>query len=90
MESNVVSHVSRVACTFEEVPDGSGASKGVTVEIEFGELDGASDVLFLGFPQILEWGVAFSFDDDGNGWMDIRKLGVAVPIEPVWSGVTFE
>ena len=90
MESNVISHVSRLACSFEEVPDGSGPTKGVTVEIEFGELDGASDVLFLGFPQILEWGVAFSFDDDGNGWMDLRRFGVVVPIEPVWSGVTFD
>ena len=50
MESNVISHVSRIARTFEEVPDGTGATKGVTMEIEFGELDGASDVLFLGIP----------------------------------------
>ena len=57
MESSVISHVSRVACTFEEVPEGSGAPKGVTVMV-YGEPNGASDVLFLGFPQILACGVA--------------------------------
>ena len=90
MESNVISHVPRLACTFEEVPDGSGLPRAVTLEVDFGELDAASDVLLLGFPQILQWGIAFGHDDDGHGWMEIRKFGLTAPIEPIWSGTPID
>ena len=82
--------MSRSGLPVEEVPDGSGPPRTVNLEVEFGELDAASDVLFLGFPQILQWGIAFGRDDDGHGWMEIRKFGLTVPIGPIWSGTPID
>ena len=42
--------------------------------------------LFRGFPSILDWGVTFSRDDDGNAWLEFRRFGITVPIEDCADG----
>ena len=76
-------NVTRLALTFEEAPDGRGKPGSVVVEVDFAELQGASDTLLLGFPQLAEWGLVLSKDEDGYVWVEFPKLGVTLLSETV-------
>ncbi|MCP4900485.1 MAG: hypothetical protein GY906_26270, partial [bacterium] len=47
----------------------------------FGELEGASDALIVGYPTLAEWGFGLERDDDGIVWVELRSLGLRVPSE---------
>ena len=81
METSVLDHVSTVSCQFESVADGTGPAKTCEVALEFAELQGASDPVLIGFPQLLQWGVRFEEDADGNPWVELTKLGVTLLAE---------
>jgi len=85
MESPVLEHVTRLNLSFDEVSDGRGKPRRVSTEVDFAELEGASDMLLLGFPQIAEWGLNITRDDDGHVWVEFTKLGVTVLSEVIAS-----
>ena len=82
MESTVMQHVTRLGLTFDPVnSDGTAPPDPVSLELEFGELDNASDPLLLGFPDIVKLDVRFFQDDDDNVWLEFGKLGITVLAE---------
>jgi len=85
MESPVLEHVTRINLSFDEVSDGRGKPRRVSTEVDFAELEGASDMLLLGFPQIAEWGLNITRDDDGHVWVEFSKLGVTLLSEVIAS-----
>ncbi len=46
--------------------------------MQFGELDGISENLIVGFPMLARWGFGLDSDADGNIWVEFRKLGVTM------------
>ena len=68
-------------CELESVTDGAGPAKKCEVSLDFAELKGASDPVLIGFPQLLQWGVRFEEDADGNPWVELTKLGVTLLAE---------
>ena len=53
----------------------------VLITPTFVELDNASDALLIGFPEMVQYGVRFFADADGNVWVDFEKLGVTLLAE---------
>ena len=82
MESTVMQHVTKLSFSLDPVnPDGKAPPDPVSLELEFGELDNASDPLLLGFPDIVKLDVRFFQDDDDNVWVEFGKLGISVLAE---------
>ena len=44
-------------------------------------LDDAADAMLVGFPTMLEWGVAFEQDADGHIWVELRRFGLTLLAE---------
>ena len=51
------------------------------MEVSFGEMENASETLILGFPDMTQYGFSVEEDDDGNIWVEFRKLGVTLLCE---------
>ena len=51
------------------------------VPVTFGELDGISKNMIIGFPTLAKWGFVLDLDADGNAWAGFRKLGVTMLAE---------
>ena len=48
------------------------------MEVSFGEMEQASEGLILGWPDMVRYGFGTEEDDDGNIWVEFRKLGVTL------------
>ena len=60
----------------------------VSAEVDFGELDGISENMMIGFPTLAEWGMNLDSDADGNVWVEFRKLGVTMLAEQFGAGAS--
>ena len=82
METAPVAFHTTVKLIFKDVPeDGTKGKKDVPVEVIFGELKEACDVLLVGFPTMLKWGTDFWADDDGLPWVTLKAFGITMPCE---------
>ena len=82
MDSNLITHTLTVHGNFVPLdPDGHKPPPKVDVEIQFGELENASDPILIGFPDIIRWGCKFFADADGHSWVSFENLGFSVLTE---------
>ena len=82
MESTILQYATTLRFGIEPVQEcGKNPGNPVELELEFGELDEASDALLLGFPDIAKLDTRFYIDDDENVWVEFRKLGVTTLAE---------
>ena len=51
------------------------------MDVNFFELQDACDPMLIGFPDLIGWGFAADRDDDGQVWIELRRLGVRLPCE---------
>ena len=79
MTSTKLEYVSTVRLTLDGVTDdGSRPPKPVDIDVEMGELEGSTDNLLMGFPDIVRLAVKFYEDADGNVWVEFEKLGITL------------
>ena len=82
MDSKLLTHTLTVKGNFVPLdPDGHKPPPPVSLDIEFGELENASDPMLIGFPDIIKWGCKFTVDADGNAWVSFENLGFSVLTE---------
>lgn len=82
MSSNRIEHETVVELALDPVSeDGSKPPPRTFLTLEMGELNGASDFLLMGFPDIVRLHVMFYEDPDRNVWVEFNSLEVSVLAE---------
>jgi len=76
MRSPQVTKQSVLQVKFQPIdPQGHAPPRAPSLDVEVIELDNAADVLLIGFPDIVRWGIRFFKDADDNIWVDFTNLG---------------
>ena len=82
MSSAQLEHSALIQLTLDPVrEDGGKPLDPVDLQLEMGELPGASDALLMGFPDIVRHQIKFYDDADGNIWVEWGLLGITVLAE---------